>query len=518
MRAADLRRYERLLCYELACRDAADGLLDFTRFTMPRARAPHDPDKTLYQTGRHHEVMADLMESILRREVMIAILNAPPRHGKTELCTRRTNAYVAGRFPEWDVITATYGEKFARDFKNDVRAIMGTHRYRQVFPETWVAKEGPDQLMTNAGKNLFFLGRRSPTTGRGGDLILVDDPTKDDAEARSQVWRDDMWQWFTQTLLSRRHHDKAPVIITQTRWHEDDIVGRLTDRSNPHFSEEFAKGVVVVDLPALAEGDDPMGRQPGEALWPERFGADYLERMRAANPVSFSALYQSNPTPAEGVFFMKDDIHTYSREDLARVESELRIYSASDHAVATAAHNDPTCMGPYGVAADGTAYILPDLIWRRLNSDQAVEEMVGMFAKRKPIFHYAEKGHISQSIGPFLRKRMQEEGLHVPILEDHPAKDNVTRAQSARARMSTGKLLIPDFAPWTERAKVELMKFPNGRHDDFVAFLSIIGMKLMVSAGGRRGPLVKDAAPPGSWAALKAQFAEQDRQERDRLW
>lgn len=505
--ADDLLRYEKLLEYELAILGAQDRLLDFAKFTSPAKRFPNDPAKSEFMPARHLEILADLIESIERREIMKAIVNMPPRHGKTETGTKKANAWISGRKPEWDLLTATYGDSFARDFGLAVKSIIQSQRFRQVFPDYFLTKENPGELRNHLGKALFFLGRRSPTTGRGGDLILVDDPTKDDREVRYITYRDDVWEWFTQTLLTRRHHDQAPILVTQTRWHEDDIVGRITDPTNPKYSKEFGDGWTIVNLPAIAEEDDPMGRRPGEALWPERFGIKYLEELRAANPVAFSSLYQSDPAPAEGVFYQAEDLHTYERGELPE---GMRFYGASDHAVSIDAQNDPTCMGIFGICPKGNAYIMPDLVWRRIQADEAVEQMIRLMRAHSPLWWYAERGHISRAIGPFLKKRMQEEGIFCPIAEDQPVADKMQRAHSARARAAQGRILFPAFAEWWPRAKNELLKFPNGRHDDFVDMLSIIGMKLQSHISGT-APVKSTAPKPGTFGELKAQWAAQDR-------
>lgn len=504
MNAADILRYEELLRYELAMVEAEQSLYKFMQFMRPHKAAPDDPSRTSFIPARHLELLCDVMESLSRREIYGAIIVAPPRHGKTETCTISTNAWLAGKYPEWDIMTAAYGQSLARTFYLNVRNIMDSPRYRQLFPEFEITEANTEEIQNHLGKKLYFLGRRSPTNGRGGDFLLVDDPIKDDKDARSPVLRDDSWEWFTQTLLARRHHDKAPVMLTTVRWNEDDLVGRITDPSNPKYHKDFAAGWVVVNLPALAvDEDDPLGRKPGEALWPSRFGAEDLKKRRAANPTGFSALYQGNPTPPDGVFYKNDEIHTYLAADLPT--DGLRYFAASDHAVSTAEHNDPSVLGVFAVDTRGTAYVLPDLVWKRIATDAAVEQMIRMMRRYSLLWWYAERGHISRAIGPFLKKRMEEERVYCPIVEDQPVVDKVQRAHSARARCAQGRILFPSEADWWPAAKEEMLKFPNGQRDDFCDFVSIIGMKLASHVAGFTA--TPDTTPePGTWGALKAEF------------
>lgn len=505
----NLEYYERLLEYELALLNASEDLVTFAEVTMPHKKYPDDITKSRYQAARHHHVMGDLMMEVEAGDRLKVILNLPPRHGKSELCTKRMCAWFSGRHPELDVIVATYNRDFAEDFGKEVREIVRSKRFQQIFPEYSLVMggEASDHLITNMGGNLYFLGKRSPTTGRGADLILVDDPTKDDKDVKHDTFRDDCWEWFTQTLLTRRHHDQCAVVLTQTRWHEDDLVGRITDDTNIKYSEIFSNGFEMVNLPALAIEDDPLGREVGDPLWPERFGLDYLNEMQGANPVSFSALYQCDPTPATGVYYQADEIHTYKRGELP---DNLTIYAASDHAVGTKQLNDPTCMGTYGVCDQGNAYVLPHLVWRRIDTKTAVAEMIKIMKDQKPVFWYAEKGHISKSIGPFLSVEKKEAGVHCPVIEDHPIGDKIQRAQSARGAAAQGKILFPEDAPWWPKAKKELLKFPNARHDDFVDFVSIIGMKLnsqITPSKRRRATEYKE----GTFGHMLEGFKRQDR-------
>ena len=300
------------------------------------------------------------------------------------------------------------------------------------------------------------------------------------------------------------------LVSHNTRWHDDDIPGRITDKTNPKYSARFAEGWEIVNLPAFAVDDDPLGRKPGEVLWPEQFNEATLREIEAANPVAFSALFQANPTPAEGIFYMAADLKTYTVEEWRDVQPTLRWHAASDHAVGTDQVNDKTCMGLFGVDPAGAAWVSPDLVWRRMAADVAVEEMLRLMQLRSPVYWYAEKGHISKSIAPFLKSRMQEEGVYCTIREDHPVGDKMQRAQSARAACARGQIKFPDFAAWWPEARVELLKFPNGKHDDFVDFLSIIGMKLQTHLPGKA---MKRITRPeaGTWGDLKRQFEEEER-------
>lgn len=306
------------------------------------------------------------------------------------------------------------------------------------------------------------------------NCLIIDDPIKDDIEANSKTTRDRVWGWFNRVALTRLM-GAARVVICMTRWHEDDLVGRLTNPKNPHYNPDEAAKWTVVNIPAFAEEGDPVGREPGEILWPERTSQEFLESMRRLDPQGFSALYMGRPAPPEGTFFKNDHIRSYQPHELPK---NLKYYAASDHAVSEAESADPTCMGCVGVDEDDNIYIMPDIDWRKMDAEVAVEAMLSQMQTYHPMFWWAEKGHISQSIGPFLRKRMQETNTYIYIDEKTPTRDKQTRAQAIQGRMAMGKVFLPAFAPWFQDAKDELLNFPNGTHDDFVDFIAWIGRGL----------------------------------------
>jgi len=316
--------------------------------------------------------------------------------------------------------------------------------------------------------------------------LVIDDPLKDRQEADSPTIRDTLWQWFTQVIASRLMDQSGRIMLIQTRWHQDDLVGRLTDPQNSYYDPGEAAEWKVIDLPALAmDKTDPLGRKPGEALWPGRFGRNFLLGLQRRDARGFSALYQGKPSPAGGTFFSAKWLQTYKPHELP---GNLRCYAASDHAVSLEQYADKTCLMVVGLDPEENIWVLPDCVWRTMNAEQTVEAMLRMMKLHKPLFWWAERSHISKSIGPFLRKRMLETGTFCSLIEMQPIADKQTRAQSIQGRMSMGKLRFPERAPWWIAARDQLLKFPFDQHDDFVDTLSYVGLglTLQVGAGARK--------------------------------
>ena len=508
----DIRRQVAAAERLLRLRKAKGDLIEFTKLTIPDPENPDDHDLSKYKPSKHHEVIAAALEEVEKGNYLRLIITMPPRHGKSELASRRFSAWFMGKDPYRQLIFATYNANFAQDFGRSVRDTMRLPVFQQIFPgaKLKTGSAAADRIQTAEGGLAAFVGTGGSLTGRGADLLIIDDPIKDRDEANSKSFRDKQWEWFTQVAMTRLMPG-GRVVLIMTRWHEDDLIGRLIDPSNPCYNRDEAANWKVLALPALAVEDDPMGRKPGEALWPSQFPAHVLEAQRRLDPAGFSALYQGKPTPEDGDFFTKDMVVGYRPGDLP---TNLRWYAASDHAVATTQDADRTCMGCVGLDENGDVWVPPDIFWRRARTDHVVDGMLNLMDKYRPVWWWAERGHISKAIGPFLRKRMAERQIYCAIDEVVPAKDKQTRAQGIRARMAMGKVHFPKFASWWPDAEAELLKFPRGRHDDFVDFMAHIGMGLDKTVSAQPEIPKDDGPKVGTWAWIKASARKVEEREK----
>lgn len=506
----EIEKSIKLLKRQQSILQARANFMPFVKFTMPDPEDPNDVERSVYDNQRHHDAVAAALEEVEKGKIQFLILTMPPRHGKSELVSRRFPAWFMGRHPEWSTVVATYNDDFAMDFGAEVRKIMVSSQYKQVFPQVTLMRGGAakDRLQTTQGGMATFVGVGGSLTGRGAHCLIIDDLIKDYEQARSKAFRDRAWSWFTQVAMTRRMGPKL-VIITFTRWHQDDIIGRLTDPDNEFYNRTLAEKIKVINLPAIAGEDDPLGRKPGEVLW-DRYDHDFLDEQRMLDPLGFEALYQQRPSLADGDLFRRDTLNFYDPAEID--ENDLRIYCASDHAVATGQRSDYTCLLRVGVDKQSNIYLL-DCWWKKATTDVVVEAMISIFRQRPgPMIWWAEKGHISKSIGPFLRKRMAEEGVYGNVIEVTPAGDKVQRAQAISARAAMGKLYFPKNKPWVERAINEMMAFPNGLHDDFVDTLSYIGLGLQHQIPVKRGETGQREPKYGTLAWVKQQQRDDARQ------
>jgi predicted phage terminase large subunit-like protein len=244
----------------------------------------------------------------------------------------------------------------------------------------------------------------------------------------------------------------------------------------------------------------------------------YLENMRRNDARGFTALYQGRPTPLDGAFFKSDFVRTYQRMSDMPPKENMRFYGASDHAVATGQQNDKSCLMIVGVDKDDDVWVMPDMIWGRMPSDMAVERMIDLMGKYKPMLWGAERGQITKSIGPFLRKRMLERRIFCGIDEITPTTDKQQRAQAIHARIAMGKVHFPGFSRWWADANDQLLKFPNGTHDDFVDTLSLIGLMLSKMVPARKGVKKDDGPPRLTLGWIKEQTRRAERENANEGW
>jgi predicted phage terminase large subunit-like protein len=409
-------------------------------------------------------VLSDALIKVATGETKHLMIFMPPRHGKSELASKYFPAWFLGHNPDKRVMLTSYEADFAASWGYKARNILDEngHLFGLKVSGASAARNRWDIEGHNGG--MVTAGVGGPITGKGAHLLIIDDPVKNSEDANSKTMRDKAAEWYKSTAYTRLEPGGA-VIIIQTRWHEDDLSGRLLEEEPDKWT--------VINLPAIAEEEDPLGRMPGEALSPHRYTVEDLTEIKnTLGPHWFSALYQQHPQPLEGAIFKQPHFKYWKPisdgYDLGgkRVPaSTCRVFQTCDPAASTKSTADYFVLGTWAQTKDNDLILL-DLLRTRLEGPDQVNLFKSQYQKYSPAFQAVE----SNGAGKVLYQMLVREGL--PVRELKADKDKVTRALPAAARMEGGTVYFPVNAQWLGDFESELLSFPTGAHDDQVDVLS----------------------------------------------
>lgn len=461
-------------------------LLRFTQETHPS-----------YSAGWVHEDICRRLEQFSRdvteRKSPRLMLLMPPRHGKSELASIRFPAWHLGHNPTHELINVGYNLELPMKFSRRVREVVRDPLYGPIFPDT---KLDPDSQSVEAwnttqGGGFTAAGVGGGITGKGAHILIIDDPIKNQEDADSVLVRDRLWDWYQSTAYTRL----APgggVLVIQTWWSDDDLAGRLqTAMAKDKTADQFE----IIKYPAISETweyrDESTGaiiRTPLElsdtnytllrpidtCLHEDRYPTAALKRIRAnLHPRIWSALYQQNPVPDEGMYFRKEFFKYLIG---LPPPTNLNIYTAWDFAIGEKQQNDWTVGATIMQDENDNLYVL-EIFRMKGDSFQIVEAILATAARwgSLPGTGYlvgAEDGQIWRAIEPLLKKLMSERRQYFPYEVLKPLSDKLARARPLQGRMQQGRVFFPQEAPWLAQAEHELLRFPAGAHDDVVDALA----------------------------------------------
>jgi len=455
----------------LARRKARESLLDFTLYTKPD-----------YQVSWHHRALCEALDKFVAGETTRLMVSLPPRHGKSELVSRRLPAYLLGKDPGVSIIACSYSADLASMMNRDVQRIIDSREYTRVFPGTSLSGANVRTVAQGSylrNSDIFeIVGSRGiyrsagvggGITGMGADVGIIDDPVKNQEEANSPTYREKIWEWYTTTFYTRLEKN-ARVLVTMTRWHEDDLAGRLIEAAKDENSDQWE----IIRFPAIAEPGNPIDPRPeGAPLWPEKYSIERLNQMKATlGAYPWAALYQQAPAPAGGGLFKRewfkyfdvdgaDYILHSSRGDLRIPSYDCTVFQTCDPAGSTKTSADYFALGTWAVTPTQDTLLL-DVIHRRLEGPDQPALFLDAFQQWKP----SVQGVEARNTGLTLFQQLKRDGL--PVVELKPDSDKFTRALPMAARYESGCVYHRAGAQWLVDYELELVGFPGAAHDDQV--------------------------------------------------
>ena len=446
---------------ELLRRTSKVRLMDFIKYCDPT-----------YIANWHHTFIADEIDAFLKDpDQKRLMLFVPPQHGKSQIASRSLPAYFFGQNPDAKVAACSYSIDLARSFNRNLQRLMDSKEYNDVFPETKlngkrVALDDKGSYLRNT-EEFEIVGHRGGykavgvmggLSGRTVDLAIIDDPIKDAMEASSSVYRNRVWEWYV-NVLETRLNNRSKVLLILTRWHEDDLAGRLLDIQPEKWK--------VISIPAIREDmNDPNDpRQIGEPLWPEWHSLEKLNNLRSLSEVTFSSLYQQRPAPAEG---NKIKRHWWQYCHAKEVPNDIFWDLWLDGAYTKQTENDPTGLMVAGFHKPTNSLYIKHAVDKHMEMPELLE-FVEEYAELQGL-GYKSTCYIEPKASGKSTKQMLVKTTKINAVEisNHLVSEGKeARIQVSAPKIESGRVFLVQGA-WNDRFVTQICTFPNATHDEYV--------------------------------------------------
>lgn len=422
-----------------------------------------------FRINWHHRVICNYLDKFVRREILRLMIFVEPQVGKSELVSRHLPAFQFGLDPDHRWIASAYGDTFASEFNMDVQKIMDTERYRSVFPKVRLPEHGDRNFVRNSSRfdiagrdgRYHSVGVGGSMTGKTGYTLSIDDPVKNEKEARSQVYRDDQWRWFKTTARTRLKKDRQGrqpgILLTMTRWSHDDLAARIMAelKANPNLPPW-----TILCFPAEREDmNDPNDpRKIGEPLWIENRNSNDLIELKA-DPRTWNSLYMQRPAPDAGAILKREWWKFYKE-----LPSDLEIQIQSWDLTFTEGKSTDFVVG-FVIGKKGAKRYLIDRFKARVGFNGQITAIEGMSSAHPK----ATRRAIEKSANGYAAKQVLDKTLSGVTLE--PVEGSkVFRAEAMAPQVQAENWYLPDpsICPWTLDFIEECAEFPYGKNDDQV--------------------------------------------------
>ena len=418
--------------------------------------------------GRHHKIIAEKLELIAQGKLKRLIVNMPPRHSKSEMASYLMPSWFLGRNPKLKIIQATMNTELAVRFGRKVRDLIADPVYTEVFPDTDLKQDSQaaGRWETSAGGEYFAAGVGAAMTGRGADLLIIDDPHSEQ-DALSTTAYDNTYEWYT-SGPRQRLQPGGTIIIVQTRWSKKDLTGRLLQAQ---AKDSMADQWEIVEFPAILPND--------KLLWPEFWNKDELLKVKASlSPMKWNAQWQQNPTSEETAMIKREWWTPWEEEAVPKLDYIIQSYDTAYSKKETADYSAITTWGVFEPRANGVQHlIMLDAKKGRWNFPELKEIAIEENEYWEPDMMLIEAKASGQPLADELRL------LNLPVLTFSPGRrkkgslDKTTRMHIVSPIFESGKVWYPSGEKFAEDVIEEVASFPNGDHDDYCDSMTMAIMR-----------------------------------------
>lgn len=444
---------------EKAQREASNSLAAFCRMQG-------------FEPATHHKLIIDKLEQLEAGDIDRLMIFMPPGSAKSTYASVLFAAWFMGRNPTKNLVAASHTGELAARFGRRVRNIVGSADYHDIF-DLGLSKDSTaaDRWDNDQGGEYYACGVGGNVTGRRADLVLLDDPVRSREDADSETLRDKQWEWYLADLMTRLKPG-GKIVLIMTRWHEDDIAGRILEREKDKWT--------ILSLPMECEEDgDPLGRKVGDRLWPEWFTDAMLEAAKA-DERTWTSLYQQRPRPMEGAEFKREWLEWYEQVPRRKTLTTVMLVDPASGKNKT---SDYTAIWVIGLGSDGNYYVV-DIVRDRLNLTERAAAVFRLHKKWKPYEVRYERYGMMGDI-EHIKDKMERESYRFRIVEVGGALKKEDRIRRLVPLFQQGRFWFPTEFWYTEASgrridlvqtfvEEELLAFPVAKHDDMMDGLSRI--------------------------------------------
>jgi len=411
----------------------------------------------IFISGKHHAIMADAFERVARGDLKRLIINMPPRHTKSEFASYLLPSWFLGKFPEKKIIQTAHTAELATGFGRKVRNLVSSENYQKVF-DTKLSSDSKaaGRWNTHMGGDYFAIGVGGAVTGKGADLLIIDDPhSEQEAKQGNPAVFDNVYEWFTSGPRQRLQPGGA-IIIVMTRWSKRDLTGQILKNAGKDGVDQWE----IIDFPAIMPSGTP--------LWPGFWSKEALEALKAELPVAkWEAQYQQNPTSEEGAIIKREQWSIWEKDTPPQCEYIIQSWDTAFEKNNRADYSACTTWGvfqhPNKQGDMRPNIILLDAFKQRMEFPELKKQALELWQEWEPDTLIVEK----RAAGAPLIYEMRKMGI--PLSEFTPGKgnDKISRVNAISDLFASGVVWCPETR-WAEEVMDELASFPNGDHDDLV--------------------------------------------------